>query len=107
MLIAYSRIFRAVVIDKFQREIEERLVQYCQEPAQLVVGTHWLEAVAVSVTQLSDTVTQQKIAASFSLNTLLGSTSFPRISELSQVLPDRVLKSTAASSWPIITLATI
>ena len=60
MLIAYSRIFRAVVIDKFQGESEERFVQYYQELAQLVVRSPWLEAVAVSVTQLSDTVSQPK-----------------------------------------------
>ena len=90
MLVAYSRIFRAVVIDKSQRESEERLVQYFQEPAQLLVGTHWLVAVVVSVTDIRHSVTA-KIAARFSLNILLGSTSFPRIYGLSQVLPDKIL----------------
>ena len=69
VLIAYSRIFRAVVIDKSQLESEERLVKCCQEPAQLDVRAHWLAAVAVSVIQFSDTVSEEKIAASFSLNT--------------------------------------
>ena len=48
-----------------------------------------------------------EIAASPSLNTLLGSTSFPKFSGLVQVLHNRVLKSIAASSWPILVLATI
>ena len=48
-----------------------------------------------------------EIAANSSLNTWLGSTSFPKISGLSQVLPDRVLRSIAASSLPILTLTTV
>ena len=97
MLIANFRIFKTVVIDKTQYEREERLFETLPGACLLVVGTHWFAAVAVSVTQLSDSVTE-KIAANFSLNNLLGSTSFPKISGLSQVLPDRVLRSIAASS---------
>ena len=88
MLIAYSRIFRAVVIDKSQRESEERLVPTLPRayPASctnsLVGGSS-----GKCHTVIRHSVTE-KIAASFSLNTLLGSTSFPRISGLSQVLPD-------------------
>ena len=97
MFIAYSRIFRAVVINKSQRESEERLVVILPGacPASCrnsLVGGSSGECHTV----VRHSVTA-KIAASFSLNTLLGSTSFPRISGLSQVLPDRVLKSIAAS----------
>ena len=54
MLIAYSRLFRAVVIDKTQCESEERLFATLPGACQLVVGIHWLAAVAMSVTQLPD-----------------------------------------------------
>ena len=55
-----SRIFRAVIIDNIQHESEERFFTILPGACPLVVGTHWLVAVAVSVTQLSDTVSQQK-----------------------------------------------
>ena len=60
ILIVYSRVFRAVVIDKTQCESEERLVALLPGVCQLIVGTHWLAAVAVSGTQLPETVLQQK-----------------------------------------------
>ena len=82
MLIVYSRIFRAVVIDKIQCEREGRLVATLPGVCPLVLGTHWLVAVAVSVTRLPETVCTE-IVTSSSLNTLSGSTSFPRISGLS------------------------
>ena len=56
VLIANSRIFRAVVIDKTQRESEERLVETLPGACPLMLGTHWLSAVAVSVRQLPGTV---------------------------------------------------
>ena len=106
MLIAYFRILRGVVIDKTQHESEERLVTTLPGACPLFLGTHWLVHRGECHTVARDSVCTE-IAASTFLNTLLGSTSFPRISELSQVLHNRVLKSIAASSWPIFTIATI
>ena len=107
MLIIYSRLFRAVDIDKTQHESEDRLVEIlpgdCLASCRnSLVGSSSSECHTV----VRHSVTA-KLAASFSLNTLLGSTSFPRISELSQVLLDSVLKSIAASSLAILTLETI
>ena len=92
VLIAYSRIFGVVVIDKSQRESEERLVSILPGacPASCrnsLVGCSSGECHTV----VRHSVTA-KIAASFFLNTLLGNISFPRSSGLSQVLPDKVLK---------------
>ena len=60
MLIAYSRVFRAVVINKIQHESEEGLVAVLPGAGPLVVETHWLAAVVVSVIKLPETVLQQK-----------------------------------------------
>ena len=107
MLIAYPRMFRDAVIGKTQRESEERLVPILPGACQTSYRNSLVCCSSGEChTVVRDSVTA-KIAASFSLNILLGSTSFPRISGLSQVLHGRVLKSIAASSWPILTLATI
>ena len=56
VLIEYCRIFRAVVIDKSQSESEERLVAIL--PGACPASCR--NSLVVSVTQLSDTVLQQK-----------------------------------------------
>ena len=56
--------------------------------------------------QLPETV-WPKVAANFFQNTFIGNTSSPRISALSQVLPDKILRIIAAISGTRLSLATV
>ena len=85
-------------MDKMERESEERL-------AVTLPARHSSSRVKCQTVATDDV--SPGVAASFSQNSLLGSTSSLRIVGLPQICLTRVLRSIAATSGPRLTLATV
>ena len=94
-------------MDKRERKSEESLVMISvmtlpASSRNSFIGSSSSEGHIIA----RDDVSSEAVAST-SQNTLLSSTSSPRISGLLQVLPDRVLRSIVTTSGPRLTLATV
>ena len=76
MLIANSRIVRALLLDKMVREVKKGLVVTFQVSSLASLGTQWLELVAVSADSRQRWCAPKAAANSFQ-DTFLGNTSSP------------------------------
>ena len=108
MLIANFIIFRTLVVDKMVPKCRSISGDISSELDLLASSRNSLVVTSMGECQIvAREGVSPDVATVSSRNTFLGNTSPSRISGLPQVLADKILRSTAATSGPGLTLATV